>query len=73
VTNEKSAYKLPRGYCKGADGKLHPQRHYDTTLRDAKIIELHDHKKSMRAIAAAVGCSVGTVHRVIKFHGIWAR
>jgi DNA-binding NarL/FixJ family response regulator len=54
------------GLSLGRDGKLRPDRRFDTTRRDAEIIELHDQGVSMREIAAKVGCSVGTVHRVIK-------
>lgn len=56
---------IPAGFCKGLDGKLRPNRRSDTTARDVRIIALHLEGKSMRVIAAAVGCSVGTVHRIV--------
>ncbi len=51
---------------RGRDGKLRPDRAVDTTQRDKQIFRLYyrDHK-SMRAVAAELGCSVGTVHRVL--------
>ncbi len=53
------------GLTKGRDGKVRPDRLIDTRERDARIRKLHKAHVSMRAIAADVGCSVGTVHRVI--------
>lgn len=53
------------GMHRGADGKLRPGRRFDTTDRDAEIGGLHTAGRSMRAIASEVGCSVGTVHRVV--------
>lgn len=50
---------------KGLDGKLRPSRQVDTTDRDKRIRKLHQEGRTMRAIAAEIGCSVGTVHRVI--------
>lgn len=51
----------------GRDGKVRPDRRLDTSQRDAFIRALHERAGwSMRAIAAQVGCSVGTVHRVVK-------
>jgi DNA-binding transcriptional regulator YhcF (GntR family) len=50
----------------GLDGKLRPSRRFDTTARDNRIRELGAGGRSVRAIAAEVGCSVGTVHRVLK-------
>jgi IS30 family transposase len=50
---------------KGLDGKLRPAQQVDTTDRDKRIRKLHRAKMPMRAIAAEIGCSVGTVHRVI--------
>jgi hypothetical protein len=38
----------------------------DTEERDRQIHELHGAGKSLRAIAAEVKCSVGTVTRVLK-------
>jgi transposase len=49
----------------GRDGKRRPNRHFDNTDRDARIHELRADGKSIRVIAAEVGCSVGTVHRVL--------
>lgn len=51
---------------KGLDGKLRPSRQVDTTDRDKQIRRLHRNGQSMRAIAKEVGCSVGTVHRIVK-------
>lgn len=53
------------GMVQGLDGKLRPSRQIDTTERDKRIRRLHRDGRSMRAIASEVGCSVGTVHRVI--------
>jgi DNA-binding NarL/FixJ family response regulator len=50
----------------GLDGKLRPAQRLDTTKRDKKIMKLRAQGKSVRAIAAEVGCSVGTVHRIIR-------
>jgi DNA-binding NarL/FixJ family response regulator len=59
------------GLSLGRDGKLRPDRRIDTTARDTEIYRLYADgddigPMSMREIAAQVGCSVGTVHRVIK-------
>jgi hypothetical protein len=53
----------------GTDGKRHPGRRFNTTARDSHICELRDAGQSIRAIAADVRCSVGTVHRVLKGGG----
>lgn len=50
----------------GLDGKRRPSRRYDTTERDERIRLLHGRLTPMADIAAEVGCSVGTVHRVLK-------
>jgi DNA-binding NarL/FixJ family response regulator len=53
----------------GLDGKYHPRRPLTTSqmiARDKKIMKLRDQGMSVRAIAAELGCSVGTVHRVIQ-------
>jgi hypothetical protein len=50
----------------GLDGKTRLNRRVDTTERDTRIRDLRSGGKSMRAIAAEVGCSVGTVHRIIR-------
>lgn len=50
----------------GLDGKKRPARRRDTTERDARIVTAYrDEGKTMRVIAREVGCSVGTVHRVL--------
>ena len=49
----------------GLDGKLRPARRGDTTKRDQEILKLRMQGMSLRAIASKLGCSVGTVHRVI--------
>jgi transposase len=49
--------------CTGLDRKVRPSRRLDT--RDRRIHTLRASGKSIRAIAAEVGCSVGTVHRVL--------
>lgn len=54
------------GTCVGLDGKIRPSRRFDTTDRDERIRELRDAGQTVRAIAADVGCSVGTVHRIIR-------
>jgi IS30 family transposase len=53
------------GMTLGLDGKIRPDRRINTTERDKRIRKLHREGQSIRAIAADVGCSVGTVHRVI--------
>ncbi len=50
----------------GRDGKVRPSGRADTGERDRQIHALHDAGKSLRAIAAEVKCSVGTVARVLK-------
>jgi len=50
----------------GLDGKVRPGRRVDTTARDEHIRALRAAGQSLRAIATQVGCSVGTVHRVLK-------
>ena len=52
-------------WCLGLDGKWRPNRRFDTTSRDYNIVRLRTTGWSMRDIAAEIGCSVGTVHRVI--------
>lgn len=54
-----------RYWCRGLDGKWRPNRRFDTTNRDRKIVLLRSGGRSIRTIAAEVGCSVGTVHRVL--------
>lgn len=54
------------GKTLGLDGKVRPDRRFDTTDRDARIVRAYRSEgKTMRAIACEVGCSVGTVHRVL--------
>ena len=55
----------PRHWCLGLDGKWRPNRRVDNTSRDRNIVGLRATGRSMRDIAAEIGCSVGTVHRVI--------
>lgn len=50
---------------KGRDGKIRPGRRVDTTARDLAIYRMRRDKASIREIAKTVGCSVGTVHRVL--------
>lgn len=52
-------------YVVGLDGKRHPARRTDTSARDSRIRSLRAEGRSVRAIATAVGVSVGTVHRVV--------
>ena len=49
----------------GMDGRLRPTVRFDTSGRDRLIRELRADGKPIRAIAEDVGCSVGTVHRVL--------
>ncbi|TAJ49663.1 MAG: hypothetical protein EPO52_01505 [Herbiconiux sp.] len=51
---------------RGLDGKLRPGRRFDTTERDDNIRLRRSSGQTIRAIADAVGCSVGTVHRILK-------
>jgi DNA invertase Pin-like site-specific DNA recombinase len=51
---------------KGLDGKIRPSRRVDTSDRDEHIRKLRREGATIRAIAAEIGCSVGTVHRVIE-------
>jgi DNA-binding NarL/FixJ family response regulator len=53
----------------GLDGKRRPARRYDTRRRDTAIYRLRRDGSSVREIAAALGCSVGTVHRVVRWLG----
>ena len=50
---------------RGLDGRLRPGVRYDTSGRDVLIRQFRAEGKSLRAIAAEVGVSVGTVHRVV--------
>lgn len=54
------------GKTMGTDGKLRPNRRFDTTERDRLILDMRAEGSSVRAVAEAVGCSVGTVHRIVK-------
>lgn len=54
---------------KGMDGRVRPSRRYDTSGRDEEIRRLRKRSPvhwTIRDIATEVGCSVGTVHRVLK-------
>lgn len=51
---------------RGLDGKIRPSRRLDTTERDAAIVSKRAAGLTVRQIAGALGCSVGTVHRVLK-------
>lgn len=53
------------GRVRGLDGKVRPSRRLDNTGRDAEIVERLNRGESYRAIASAVGCSIGTAHRVV--------
>lgn len=50
---------------KGLDGKNRPSRRYDITERDEAIKRLHFEGKTQANIASEVGCSTGTVSRVL--------
>jgi hypothetical protein len=51
---------------RGLDGKWRPNRRFDTTDRDARIVRASRvERKSIRTIAAEVGCSIGTVYKVL--------
>jgi transposase len=50
----------------GRDGKRRPDRRYDTSTRDAKIIGLRLEGYSLRQIASEVSCSIGTVFRIVR-------
>lgn len=54
------------GPVMGLDGKVRPGRRVDTTQRDAEIRRLRASGFTVREVAARLGCSVGTVHRVAK-------
>ena len=53
------------GWTVGIDGKRRPNRRFDTSSRDALIRDMRSRGASVRTIAEAAGCSVGTVHRII--------
>lgn len=62
------------GYCLGTDGKWRPNSRFDTTERDLRIAAAKtQHGLSVRQIAKEIGCSVGTVHRVLKHYGLTAQ
>ena len=61
--------RIDVGTVMGLDGKRRPSRRFDTSARDEQICDLRYSGKSLRTIAAEVGCSVGTVHRVLAAHG----
>jgi hypothetical protein len=60
------AFVAPVRYRTGIDGKLRPDRRFINTERDEMICRLRADGMKIRAIAAEAGCSVGTVHRVLK-------
>ena len=49
-----------------SEGKTLGRRKVTDNVMTAKIIELRNEKKSIRAIAAVVGVSVGTVSKTLK-------
>ncbi|UQX11319.1 helix-turn-helix domain-containing protein [Candidatus Mycobacterium methanotrophicum] len=49
----------------GIDGKIRPSRRFDTTARDDAIRSMRETGSTIRAIAAELNCSIGTVHRVL--------
>jgi DNA-binding NarL/FixJ family response regulator len=54
---------------KGLDGKHHPRHpltESERSTRTEAILMLRSQGKSVRAIAAELGLSVGTVHRTIQ-------
>ncbi len=57
----------------GRDGKRRPSRRFDTYERDSEIARMWRGLKTMSEIAAEVGCSVGTVHRVLTAQRLAAR
>lgn len=50
----------------GLDGKVYPRGAHLPYEVWHRILEMRRDGYSMRKIAAAVGCSVGTVHRIVK-------
>lgn len=63
TTDEDGSLLIPMTL--GIDGRLRPTVRYDTSGRDRLIRQLRHDGKSIRVIAQEVGCSVGTVHRVL--------
>lgn len=58
--------RQPGEWNLGLDGKWRPNRRCEHgSQRDRQIVLLRSGGKSIRAIAAEVGCSAGTVHRVL--------
>ena len=58
----------------GSDGKQRPNRRLDAEMleeRDTAIVTWRMAGSSIREIAAMIGCSVGTVHRVLKQQAHW--
>jgi DNA-binding NarL/FixJ family response regulator len=61
--------EIPPGYVVGLDGRLHPSHPLtepERSERTKAILKLRGQGKSVRAIAAELGLSVGTVHRTIQ-------
>lgn len=53
-------------HVNGSDGKVYPSgKHLPYEVWN-QILEMHRDGYSMRKIATAVGCSVGTAHRIAK-------
>ena len=53
-------------YVTGLDGKVYPRGAHLPYETWHRILELHRDGYSMRKIAAEVGCSAGTAHRIAK-------
>lgn len=53
-------------YVHGLDGKTYPRDGHLPYEAWHRILEMHGEGYSMRKIAAEVGCSVGTAHRIAK-------
>lgn len=68
--NSSVEHRIPAGKILGLNGKLYPNQRFDATRRDRRIVTLRVMDgKTIRAIAAETGCSVGTVHRVLTAWG----
>lgn len=63
TTNNDGSIEVPMR--RGSDGKVRPGRQFNTAYRDQQIRAMRDDKLTTRQIASAVGCSPGTVHRVL--------
>jgi DNA-binding NarL/FixJ family response regulator len=61
--------EIPPGMVLGLDGRHHPRNPLSKSERNTRteaILRLRSQGKSIRAIAAELGLSVGTVHRTIQ-------